>query len=46
VELGELDLKAGDNLIGLRCVGTNPEAKPINHMAGIDYVLVEVTGDR
>jgi hypothetical protein len=44
VELGELDLKAGDNLIGLRCVGTNPAAKPVNHMAGVDYVLV--MGDR
>jgi len=41
VELGEMELKAGDNLIGLRCVGTNPEAKPVNHMAGIDYVLLE-----
>jgi hypothetical protein len=41
VQLGEFDLKAGDNLIGLRCVGTNPEAKPVNHMAGIDYVLTE-----
>jgi len=41
VDLGVLDLKAGDNLIGLRCTGTNPEAEPKNYMAGIDYVLLE-----
>jgi len=41
LELGEFDLKAGDNLLGLRCTGTNPAANPVNHMAGIDYVLVE-----
>lgn len=40
LELGELDLTAGETLLGLRCVGTNPEAKPIRHMAGIDYVLL------
>lgn len=41
VELGELELGAGENRIGLRCVGTNPEASPVNYMAGIDYVLLE-----
>ena len=41
VELGQFDLPAGTALIGLRCVGTNPNAKPIRHMAGIDYVLLE-----
>ena len=41
LELGEFDLKAGANLVGFRCVGTNPAANPANHMAGIDYVLVE-----
>jgi len=41
VELGEFDVAAGQLLIGLRCVGTNPAAKPVNHMAGIDYVLLE-----
>jgi len=39
--LGDFDLKAGEALIGLRCVGTNPNAKPVRHMAGIDYVLLE-----
>jgi hypothetical protein len=41
VDLGELDLHAGDNTIGLRCIGTNPAASPVNHMAGIDYVLLQ-----
>ncbi len=41
VELGTFDLEAGDLLIGLRCVGTNPAANPVNHMAGIDYILIE-----
>jgi len=41
VELGEFDLEVGDMLLGLRCVGTNPDAKPANYMAGIDYVLLE-----
>jgi len=39
--LGEFELEAGEALVGLRCVGTNPEAKPVRHMAGIDYVLLE-----
>ena len=41
VEFGEVSLEAGDMLFGLRCVGTNPEAEPVRHMAGIDYVLLE-----
>ncbi|MGQ9732518.1 MAG: glycoside hydrolase family 172 protein [Candidatus Zipacnadales bacterium] len=40
VELGPVDLKAGDNLLGLRCVGTNPQANPVAHMAGLDYVVL------
>ncbi|MFQ6131138.1 MAG: glycoside hydrolase family 172 protein, partial [Armatimonadota bacterium] len=38
-DLGVFDLEAGDVLIGLRCVGTNPNAKPVRRMAGIDYIL-------
>ncbi|UCH35158.1 MAG: DUF2961 domain-containing protein [Armatimonadota bacterium] len=41
VNLGEFDVPAGELLIGLRCVGTNPSAQPVNRMAGIDYVLLE-----
>jgi len=41
VELGTFDLPAGEFLLGLRCVGTNPAAKPVNYMAGLDYVLLE-----
>lgn len=41
IDLGEFDLRAGAVLVGLQCVGTNPQAKPVNHMAGIDYVLLE-----
>jgi hypothetical protein len=41
VDLGALDLAAGDLLVGLHCVGTNPAARPANYMAGIDYVLVK-----
>lgn len=41
IELGTFDLQEGDMLFGLRCVGTNPDAKPFNYMAGIDYVLLE-----
>jgi len=40
-ELGEFELAAGAALIGLRCVGTSPKAKPVNYMAGIDYILLE-----
>jgi hypothetical protein len=39
-DLGEFDLTADQVLVGLQCVGTNPQAKPANHMAGIDYVLL------
>lgn len=41
VELGEFEPKGGELLIGLRCVGTSPKAKPANYMAGIDYILLE-----
>ncbi len=41
VELGEFNLGAGNARVGLRCVGSNPNARPIRHMAGIDYVLLE-----
>ena len=41
VELGGFELKAGEALIGLRCVGTSPKAKPVRHMAGIDYILLK-----
>ena len=41
VELGEFEAAADDLLFSLRCVGTNPEAKPVNYMAGIDYILLE-----
>ena len=41
LDLGVHELQSGDNLVGLRCVGTNPDANPKNHMAGIDYVLLE-----
>ncbi|MFQ5811086.1 MAG: DUF2961 domain-containing protein, partial [Armatimonadota bacterium] len=41
VALGEFELEAGGALIGLRCVGTSPKAKPANYMAGIDYILIE-----
>jgi hypothetical protein len=41
LDLGVHELQAGENLVGLRCVGTNPEAKPKNYMAGIDYILLE-----
>lgn len=40
VELGEWDISAQGLLLGLRCVGTNPNAEPVNYMAGIDYVLL------
>lgn len=41
VELGEFALPAGEMLLGLRCVGTNPQAQPARYMAGIDYILLE-----
>ena len=41
VDLGIHELPAGKALIGLRCVGSNPDARPIRHMAGIDYILLE-----
>jgi hypothetical protein len=41
VELGAFEVEAGEHTIGLRCVGTNPNAKPVNYMAGIDYILLE-----
>ncbi|MCX7597833.1 MAG: DUF2961 domain-containing protein [Armatimonadetes bacterium] len=41
MDLGVFDLPAGEVLIGFRCVGTNPEARPVNYMAGLDYVLLE-----
>ncbi len=39
--MGQFELPAGDMLLGLRCVGSNPAATPVNHMAAIDYVLLE-----
>ena len=40
LELGELVVSADGLRVGLRCVGTNPKAAPVNYMAGIDYVLL------
>jgi len=41
VSLGEFDLPAGENLLALRCVGSNPNANPPRRMAGLDYILLE-----
>ena len=40
-DLGEFDLQPGNLRIGLQCAGTNPNAQPKWHMAGIDYILLQ-----
>lgn len=49
VELGEADLRAGDNRLGIRLVGTNPETVMPNHGAGLDWIRltpVETSGSK
>jgi len=38
-ELGEFELKAGENTLTITLTGTNEKANPKNFMVGLDYIL-------
>jgi hypothetical protein len=41
LELGEFDVKEGENTLTITCTGTNDKAEPKSHMIGLDYLLLK-----
>jgi len=44
LDLGAVDLTKGDHVLTIKCMGTNPNARPHNFMCGLDYVLLKPAG--
>lgn len=41
IDLGEFELKKGQNMLAIELTGTNPKSTGDRHMCGLDYVLVK-----